>query len=342
MKLTKYLYLDVSLNNELTLSLVTGFEKENLEKALNIQKDWQPQPNDVLYFLPGCSVPRFKVKEEYTRTIKPDNATVAFASLNGIKEGSFVNVIKYCAPLEPGEISNYITSNFSPSDKLYIRYFMLRDQVAKVFVSERLISNWHTVFLNTNYAINDLIGYSKWGMRDLKQDLYAVTPESKINQLKCPIYLETEILKCLNNNRIIIDENKYEELRAFGLSGDNENLILMMELMANSDFEKSFIYLLFLLKEFGNKIVTIKEAHHVNFKSLLIYFGLNVKQLNSINLLALTAALKKHNKFTRSNVQRITSLCAYDQYDQNVKSEVLRYYREGYVLDETELEIDVE
>lgn len=88
----------------------------------------------------------------------------------------------------------------------------------------------------------------------------------------------------------------------------------MMELMANSDFEKSFVYLLFLLKEFGNKITPLKEAHHVNFKSLLTYFDISIKQVDCINLVDLTRALKKHKKFTRSNVQRITSLCAEETY----------------------------
>lgn len=312
----KYLFFYIE-DDEMKISLKTGFEKSNMGKLLNVKDDWQPLGNnlDNLYFFPGCAVPRFKVRENYSCTIKPDKATAAFISADKIKEGSAVNVIPGVSYMCKTDADQYITSNFGRQEKERLRFEMLIDQVEEVLIDKSIWYNqFHNTYNNTRYPFNDLVDISRWELKNRAENFYEVRPESGIHNINSDIYWETAVLKHLNENQVVIDEKRYEELRLFGLSEDKENTVLMMELMANSDFEKSFVHLLFLLKEFGNKIAPLKEAHHVNFKSLLTYFDISVKQVDSINLVDLTRALRKHKKFTRSNVQRITSLCAEETY----------------------------
>ncbi len=78
--------------------------------------------------------------------------------------------------------------------------------------------------------------------------------------------------------------------------------------MSNSDYEKSFIYLLLLLKEFGGLITPLKESKHVNFKSLLTYLKIN-NSLADLTIKDLTQSLKIHKRFTKSNACLVSMAC---------------------------------
>ena len=56
-------------------------------------------------------------------------------------------------------------------------------------------------------------------------------------------------------------------------SSDDDNHILAMEIMANSHYEKSILYLLMLIADFNNIISNTHTKNHVNFKSMLGYFN---------------------------------------------------------------------
>ena len=56
-------------------------------------------------------------------------------------------------------------------------------------------------------------------------------------------------------------------------STDNDNHILAMEIMANSHYEKSVLYLLMLIADFNGIISNTHTKNHVNFKSMLAYFN---------------------------------------------------------------------
>lgn len=316
-KTNRYLLLYED-SGELKMTIKNGFVKKDFSKILNIQEGWEPEGDDKLYFFPGCVVPRFKVREKYACTIKPANATAAFISQTEIKEGSVVDVIKECSSISQSEVDYIMRNNFVFSDKIYSRFLNFKDQVQEIYLDSSIIRTWYDTLDNMHYSINDCTDHSKYVYKNDSENLYSVTHTSGIHNFKCPIYFELDILKYLNEDQLVIDEIKYQELRSFGLSHDKENLILMTELMANADFEKSFVYLLFLLKEFGPAIYPTKARDHVNFKSLLTFLGINKKTLQKIQLKDLTLALQTHGKFTRANVQRITTLCATDTINYDV------------------------
>ena len=162
--------------------------------------------------------------------------------------------------------------------------------------------------------------YHEHHCAESQYQLLAYVPDASVNSMNCPIYLQDEILKQLNTGNLIINEKKYRELRAFGETGDKDNIVLMMELMANSDYEKSVAYLIFLLREFGQKICQYSEVDHVNFKSLLNFLDIpktKLAQRWDFNVHYITTLLKKHKVFTKNNVMMLTSLCANDSIDDN-------------------------
>ena len=73
-------------DNNLCIKVINGYEGIEIHEKLNVQETWSPIGNDILYFLPGCNVPRFKVREQFACTIKPENATAVFISKDNLKE----------------------------------------------------------------------------------------------------------------------------------------------------------------------------------------------------------------------------------------------------------------
>ena len=315
--------------------VVQGFTRANIKEGLGVVEGWEPLGNDQdkLYFFPGCSVPRFKVREHYSCTIKPANATAAFVSKTELM-GSDSTLDFY--------------NNLMPIDFVNLTSFLneMTDQASAKLI-ESIARNIDNIFLDTslwkhkpysnefgNTRLYDVLTHSTYSHKteSLKPEynLLGFRRTSPLSECEAPIYFEDELLSVLNKDNFIIDEEKYEELRSFGLTEDKENEVLMMELMSNCDFEKSLVYLLFLLKEFGLNIQPYKESNHVNFKSLLSFLSLNHSDLSRIELTAMTRTLKSHKQFTRKNAARLSGLFAGSFIDYSLNEN--QCWTEGPVL----------
>jgi hypothetical protein len=162
----KYLFFYVE-DDEVKISLKTGFDKDS-----------------------GCAVPRFKVRENYSCTIKPDKATAAFVSANQIKEGSVVSVIPGVAYMSKTDASQYVTSNFGRHQKERLRFEMLMDQVEPDILIDKSI--WYNQFYyiqnNVMYPFNDLVNIGRWELKNGAESFYEVRPDSGIHNLNCDIY----------------------------------------------------------------------------------------------------------------------------------------------------------
>ena len=337
----KYLILDL-LNNPdyvryatpskiIKPRIVTGFLRSELKQAMTVSEGWVPQPTDKLFFFPGCVVPRFKVREKYTVTIKPENATVAFINKDGLTGSD--STFKHYSDLMPVpllEAKRLIEAYMDSNRKMMLKSILDNPAIEQIFLSKEWWSNciYTDAFLRENgnqVSTNQLLGspnryYHEQHCTESQYQLLAYIPDASINSMNCPIYLQDEILKQLNTGNLIINEKKYRELRAFGETGDKDNIVLMMELMANSDYEKSVAYLIFLLREFGQKIYNYSEVDHVNFKSLLNFLDIpktKLVQRWNFNVHYITALLKKHKAFTKNNVMILTSLCANDSINND-------------------------
>lgn len=320
MNLKTYILFDYDDNVEgyIKMKIVKGFTRDNIKNALNVKTGWQATGSDKLYFFPGCSVPRFKVRENFSCTNKPSSATAAFISDN--LEGSDTSFDFYpkCMPVDINEWRPFM--NQLIDDKIPQRFemFYQNNTIEKIFLSKKLWDDnfWRSHFTNTGTCLSSHIknrwGFKYDGMNLQENQLIGLSNSPEMRAMTCDVYFETDILKVLNENQFIIDDVKYNELRAFGNSQDSENLVLMMELMSNCDYDKSIVHLLFLLKEFGDDMSNLKEAHHVNFRSLLTFLNLDLKELDKLDINKLTAILRKQKKFTRGNAQLVSSLYAGD------------------------------
>lgn len=327
MKLKKYIVLSHKHEynateghyDSLKIKVVEGFTRDKIEEALDVQKGWTPLGNDQdkLYFMPGCAVPRFKVREHYSCTIKPANATAAFVSkTNLLGSDTTLDFYNSLYPVSLEDLKPFLKNMTDQATSKLIESIANSIDYEDIFLS---IDLWKERTYNTSFCQNagfklyDIMDTSRYTFKDQcvkpQYNLLGYKRNSAFSNCTVPIYFEDELLSVLNKDNFIIDEEKYEELRSFGLTEDKENEVLMMELMCNCDFEKSIVYLLFLLKEFGQNIKDYKEASHVNFKSLLSFIDIDKSKINKIDLNTMTRILRKHKKFTRMNAMKISGLC---------------------------------
>lgn len=352
MTTTKYLILDVIENPAHNLSknhpaysenrhtlkprIVSGFFSENIIETLNIQQKWVPKPEDKIYFFSGCTVPRFKVRDKYVCTIKLDKATVAFINPNSV---NIVNDLVIQHPVLPltDEETHSVLHEFNDSPvKLLIYSLMKANNIETVCISKHFVDafRWNTDFLDKNLTkILDTRHLYNMNFNLPKYQLWQVPHNSQLTNSSCPIYLQDEILGDLNKGQLIINLEKYREFQALGRSNDRANILLMMELMANSDFKASILFLFALLKEFRTKIIDMTEVDHVNFKSLLSFCNLDKKQLrrrDSLSIHHMSNILKQHKLFTKENAMFLIQLSSNDHFDEDDSEN--KYWTTGVIL----------
>ena len=343
-------YLDYKM---LSIKIKTGIDSKSLGLQIENNK-WVPAENDRLYFFPGCSVPRFKVRDKFNTTIKPEYATAAFISTQDLKASdNMFDVFNNLRPIEGRYITNWFDRIYGPDHNLTVKLkSLLLNCENDILIPE---DDWYRIkYKHPDDAPYGICLY-EWRrqqyndaeqMSDAKSNLnlYSTVINSQFAKLTCPIYMQDQILPLLNEDQMIIDEKKYQELRNMANSSDKENIILVMELMSNANFEKSFVYLLFLLKEFNSKITSQKkEIGHVNFKSLLIAMDLTEKSISNMCLESMMKQLKKQKQFTRSNVQRLTQFFLHEPKHKTetthfVSGPVLRPDAESTLDDEFEIQ----
>jgi hypothetical protein len=117
------------------------------------------------------------------------------------------------------------------------------------------------------------------------QYIYGIEPEyiDTYNAIQGkPIYCESELLTNINgDDSTVIDYDVYKQLKSMFESSDDDNHILAMEIMANSHYENSVLYLLMLISDFSHVISNTHTKNHVNFKSMLSYFNWVPRQISS-------------------------------------------------------------
>jgi hypothetical protein len=326
-----YCEIQQKMYTKIKIKIVDGFTADKTNEVVTVSKGWQPLDNgkDKLFFFPGCSVPRFKVREHYACTIKPSSATAAFISTENLMgSGSTFDCYEDLYPIDLKTAIDISKNLIDLSKGKVLQSFIANQSIEQIFLSRQLWkeSSWSNRYFNNEFTFDYFMRNSKQAMsrwsfkyqqKKAQYRLLGINHKSGLKDLPCEVYLEDEILQVLNKDNFIIDAEKYEELKAFGDTKDKENLVLMMELMANCDFGKSFIYLLFLLKEYQKDIIQLKESSHVNFKSLLSYLGISLS--DDLDIYKLTILAKQHKKFTRVNAALISGLCQddYIHYDSS-------------------------
>ena len=273
------------------ISLDTGVALDAATKAhLAVSTDeYTPKIGDKLYFLPGVNIPRVKLKN----LILDYNVTV----VRNVKDSTAVFGSKH-------SISKMMTTKWYYS--LKTEDFKACYEALKPHLNSRVIENIDTAL---EFYTGEVV-YSDWtGIQRICTEEFAVyraliqNPGNVAESNRTSKYLEIiseEYYKVLSDlsgkvilsdgslvdklngdQAIVINSEVYNQLEQMFQSTDEDNHVLAMEIMANSNYKQSLLYMHLLFKEYHYKIANSHTKNHVNFKSLLAYLGKDNYSLRS-------------------------------------------------------------
>lgn len=271
---------------------------------------YTPSLNDKLYFLKGVTIPRVKMKNlavDYKiKTVRDINeATHIFGSSNTFD--------KITDSTWEYKIDTEEFKTFMLLAKDYMDVFKYeRIQTALEFYTLPVVLTDHNTLHNViccnslpfdyTYDFNE---YDRYSNR-----FVVLSADQKDNYefiINKTLYDESALLLHLNGDAAIeIDNQMFESLNEMFNSSDRDNWTLAMEIMANCHYDKSLLYLELLFCDHSYKINDTKTKSHVNFKSLLSFLGKSYSYNTSVD--DIMNSLKKHNKFTKENLDIILKL----------------------------------
>jgi hypothetical protein len=253
-----------------------GTFTEDSSTLLDIVKTpYTPQQGDKIYFLPEVSVPRVKFKNvslEYgIKTVRNIKEANVFFGCSKSTHHMTINKWPYKLPTsELKEFMQLIDHRFDAHTRDKI------ETALEFYENEEVAISW-TVANNVNGAIANS-KCSKYSHRVvIVDDQYK---EEYEHLQSITIYDESCVIDILNGeDAAVIDKDMFEHLGEMFKSSDRDNHVLAMEIMANSKYTESLIYLELLFHNYSNRIMDIHSKNHVNFKSLVSYLGKNMRSL---------------------------------------------------------------
>jgi hypothetical protein len=280
-----------------------------------------PNKGDKLYFLPGCSVPRVKMKDltlqhgiKAVRDI--DDANIIVGSKDTVSKmtrGTWeylvpVELFKEFVDIHRDKLDDYVIDNIESALEFY--------------TLDGLVCNWATVryFTDDDYThYESLKANPTWENFNsntseyftIIEDEHKHTYDKLINK---NIISEACILEHLNGpDSVVIDNEMFNQLSTMFDSSDEDNHILAMEIMANSNYKPSLLYLEMLFCNYCNKMYNSRTKNHVNFKSLISYVGKQSSLTTDID--DIIKSLARHNVLTSDKIDIILD---------NYKGEIIR------------------
>lgn len=279
-----YTYSDITLDNfDVKIETTNYFDPSS--DAFNIVKnEYIPMKGDKLYFLPGVNIPRIKLKDLATkfgiRTIRDINeATIIFGS-SKTKDKMTGSSWKYKIPTTLVQLF-FETYKNDMDDYQFSKI----ETALEFYTEEYILTDWSTA---RNFTDTDCPQFNSYSLQPAYLDyvnnkkssseyVYDVTTEylSIFNSLQGKeIIDESSLLDQLNgDDAIIIDADMFTQLSTMFNSSDDDNHILAMEILANSKYKESLLYIEMLFKNHSYSIGNCHTKNHVNFKSLLSYLG---------------------------------------------------------------------
>ena len=245
------------------------------------QEEYDFSKKTKIYFLPGCNIPRFKVREfckAHGHTIVLDYKKADIA-ISGTKSKSLISRLNHQYSVrEHDGIKAIILSlqQLYHNNNLAIEksdFDTIKSFIDKTETPDKIFCSWDIAY--------------RYPFRDYKDDISRVMESSNSwisteRDLDEITYLMEKDIPIVNQNvlsnllnTVVIDKEMYTELSKMLDSEDHNNHVLAMEMMANTDYEESALYLLFLLKNHSSVISYSKVWNHVNFSALKQFFDLD-------------------------------------------------------------------
>jgi len=275
-----YLFFDIDVvSDKVKMTVEPLFGSPDSKADLQVSNgDYVPTKGDKLYFLPGVNIPRVKLKDltiQYgIKSVRDiDDATHIFAGTATVHKMCDTRWL-YSIPTEMfrqvyetvrDKMDDYYVENvdtaleFYTEDRVYMDYGSSSEIRNEGVFTEAIKIPEVTMELrssNTFYQVSD--NYAEYFPK----------------VLNTTILTEAALLKHINGaDAVIIDSVMFDQLSDMFKSSDNDNHILAMEIMANSNYIDSLLYLELLFKQYHNQMFNCHTKKHVNFKSLLGYLG---------------------------------------------------------------------
>ncbi len=281
-----------------------------------------------IYFFPGCTAPRFKVrqlcqKEDMAIVRTPEKATVSIVGDQTTSElvlnqyfnyvfnkADIVSVLKDSNTHSTTFLGfiDHLTNKENLADEVIIPSYSF-----KSYFTDAGITCWSEEFWTAGET--DLVNFDM------------------VMELGVPFVTQDSLLKFVTQGTLMT-RDMHDEIENMFNSSDRNNHILAMEIMANCDYEKSALYLLQLFSNNRTKISTVKEKNHVNFQSLCKFF--NVVPGDHLSLDRILEKLAD-KKLITSSIRKELIEMAIEDY----QIEETTYFKTQVVTtDELELEIE--
>ena len=244
-------------------------------------KEYKPKIGDKLYFLPGVNIPRVKLKDlmvtyNISSVRNINDANVVFGGKN--TNGKLVDS-SWEYSLQTVDFKECIEA-LKPSIDSY--YYDKLATALEFYTKEFVVMSWHTY----RFFINDGL----WDYKNYVQNPGAVAKAGGHNgyfnivdschkdmlatAMAIEVISEASLISQLNgDDAVTINYEVFEKLSDMFKSSDADNYVLAMEIMANSNYAESLLYLEILFKEYGSVMQQNPTKNHVNFKSLLSYLN---------------------------------------------------------------------
>jgi hypothetical protein len=297
--------IDINFEKRLVLENVIGKSITDFAKESLPTKAYEPIKGDKIYLLPDCNVPRFKLKTFC------ENYNVALVKFQHKANAVFVGPKFLESTLK--NVSDIIFhKNLVLNFLEMVESAKPRQEMAELITE---IKNSDSQFIILHYRVyNDLhrdkkLGYSfpyKYLDYDKRPSLQFLSEAHYDLFKQCTTspncFNQMEILRRINTGGVMTKEN-FESIKRLFESNDQENVKLGMEIMANCDYEKSCVYLLLLIMNYGPKMYSSTTHNHVNFKALLKFF--DIKNTQWFSLEVLMSSLQKLKLLTQLNLEII-------------------------------------
>ena len=305
------------------------YEPTDIPK-LPIKQKYSPSPGDVLYIGPGCNIPRIKLRDlllnNHAKTTNDvTKATHIFVDttfqkmvkstwLHTINKKQLIQFVELLTEdhLEPSEVEDIkdVIKDLPDDEQINVdngvRYHIENRSCSLFNGVNKVITNPKTRSNYMNYVDPD--HKDKWQ--------HIMSNLDKVYDYKCLIsHINAE-------DSITITEEVFQQLSSMFKSEDKDNHILAMEIMANSNYIESLMYLEILFVDHGSKINDCSTKRHVNFKSLVDFLDKNLNYLSSGSSQGIIDSLIEKNVITLDSLKYILNRYTEDFYHSTQHFEV--------------------
>jgi len=243
---------------------------------------YTPVKGDKYYFLDKVNIPRVKLKDFHeangTRTVRDVNQashifigdkTVELWTHYFYRYEVATVVFKKFIELHENCFDKMELENIRQALDCYTEDVILLHNGGARLIEDVSCPNYQAFITDPCVDTDGICSYATTTYF-IKNDYLVAYNEVKDSTLKH----ESCLSSVLNGtNAAIIDEEMFDRLAAMFDSNDKDNHVLAMEIMANSQYDKSIYYIEILFKNYNMQMYDTPSKRHVNFKSLLTYVG---------------------------------------------------------------------